>query len=75
MGQQQIKNDILLKKVAIRIKELRQKNNITQEDFYNDTNIHVGRIERGKLNITVSTLDYICKYFGITLQEFFENFD
>jgi transcriptional regulator with XRE-family HTH domain len=71
----QLKNNILLKKIAIRIKELRQKNNITQEDFYNDTDIHIGRIEQGHLNITVSTLDQICKYFGITLQEFFENFN
>lgn len=68
----QIKNKILLKKIAHKIKALREKNNITQEDFYNDTNIHIGRIETAQANISVSTLDAICKYFKISMAEFFE---
>lgn len=68
----QIKNKILLKKIAQKIKNLREIHDITQEDFYNDTNIHIGRIETAKSNISVSTLDAICKYFKISLVEFFE---
>lgn len=69
----QIKNDILLKELARKIKELREKKGITQEEFFNDTNIHIGRIETGKYNYSISTLDAICKNLGITLQEFFSN--
>jgi transcriptional regulator with XRE-family HTH domain len=69
----QLKNQQLLKTIASRIKSLREKNSITQEQFYSDTGIHLGRIETGNMNITISTLDQICKYFGVTLEEFFRN--
>jgi transcriptional regulator with XRE-family HTH domain len=68
----QVKNQVLLKKIAQRIKLLREKKAITQEEFYYDTGIHLGRIETGTMNITVSTLDAICMYFGISLEEFFK---
>ncbi|MDR2993265.1 MAG: helix-turn-helix domain-containing protein [Bacillus cereus] len=44
---------------------------ISQETFYIDTDIHIARIETGKANITVSTLNDICIYFGISLTDFF----
>ena len=59
-------------KVAERIKQLRVARNLTQEDFYNDTGIHIGRIETAKSNLTLATLLEICEYFEITIQEFFE---
>jgi transcriptional regulator with XRE-family HTH domain len=68
----QVKNQMLLKKIASRIKSLREKKEITQEQFYHDTGIHLGRIETGKMNISISTLDTICKYFDVTLEEFFK---
>ena len=71
----QIKNTALLKKISKRIKSLRQELGITQEDFYNDTNIHLARIETAKVKISVSTLDAICKYFKISLAEFFEGIE
>jgi transcriptional regulator with XRE-family HTH domain len=69
----QIKNTALLKKISKRIKSLREEHGITQEDFYNDTNIHLARIETANGNITVSTLEAICKYFKISLSEFFQD--
>jgi transcriptional regulator with XRE-family HTH domain len=68
----QLKNQALLKKIAQRVKELREKAGVTQEDFFNDTGIHLGRIETAKVNISVSTLDTICKYFKISLDQFFK---
>lgn len=65
-------NKELLSKIAIRIKKLRDEKNISQLRFYNETDIHIARIELGKLNITVSTLKEICDFFGITLSEFFK---
>ena len=63
-------NTELLEKIARRIKQLREEKGISQETFYIDTDIHVARIELGKANITVSTLQDICDYFGVTMVEF-----
>ncbi|HEY9082888.1 MAG TPA: helix-turn-helix transcriptional regulator [Vicingaceae bacterium] len=63
----------LLNKIALRIKTLREEKNITQEIFYNDTGINIGRIERSKRNFSVSTLKRICEYLEITLEDFFSN--
>lgn len=67
----QIKNPTLLLSISQRIKELRSKQGVTQEVFYNDTNIHIARIEQGQLNVSVSTLSVICKYLNISLSDFF----
>ena len=69
----QSKNTILLSKIAIRIKQLREDKGISQDLFYIDTEIHIARIETGKSNITVSTLSAICDYFGISLIDFFKD--
>ena len=71
----QIKNKKLLKSIAVQLKELRLLHNVTQEDFYNDTNIHIARIETGNNNISISTLDAICKYFDISLSKFFSKIE
>lgn len=71
----QIRDEILLKKIAMRLKELREKANLSQEELINETNIHIGRIETGKNNLTVSTLKKICVFFNIKLKDFFEGID
>ena len=67
----QLSDKELLKQIANRIKGLRKEKGITQEAFYNDTNIHIARIEVGKTNVSVSTLNAICNYFDISLKDFF----
>lgn len=66
----QIRDNKLLRKIAVVIKQLREDKGLSQEQVYNDTNIHVGRIETAKTNITVSSLSSLCKYFKIKLSEF-----
>lgn len=66
-------NQELLDKIAKRIKQLREEKGISQDTFYIDTDIHIARIEVGKVNITVSTLQAICDYFGISLFDFFRD--
>lgn len=70
MGKKSVDTELLWQ-IARRIKTLREKRGITQEVFYNDTGIHIGRIERAQRNISVTTLAQISKYLGVTLGEFF----
>lgn len=65
------KNEVTLKKVALCVKTLREEYHITSNEFYIDTGIHLARIEQGKTNVTITTLQKICDYFNITLSDFF----
>ncbi|MFA9193255.1 helix-turn-helix transcriptional regulator [Flavobacterium sp. FBOR7N2.3] len=62
----------LLNVIALALKSVRARQNVTLEVFYFDTGIHLARIEKGETNITVSTLSQICHYFNISLKDFFE---
>lgn len=64
---------IVLKKIALQLKKLRSENNLTQEDVYNDTGIHIARIESGKRDLSVSSLKKLCDYFTVSLEEFFRD--
>ena len=75
MAKKQRCNQELLSKIALKIKQSREEKNISQDLFYIDTDIHIARIEVGKINITISTLQDICSYFNISLTEFFKDFD
>ena len=66
----QIRDKKLLQKIAVITRELRTDRDLSQEDVYNDTNIHIGRIETANANISVSTLSALCKYFKISLSAF-----
>jgi len=65
----------LLSKIAKKIKQLREEKNVSQEMFYIDTDIHIARIETGKQNVTISTLQAICEYFEISLSDFLKEMD
>jgi len=64
---------ILLIQLAKRVKELRKAKGVTQADALTDTKILFSRIEQGKRNISFTTLFEICKYFDITMDEFFKD--
>ncbi len=66
----QIRDEELIEKIVEKIKRLREQHGVTLEQFYNDTNIHLSRIESAKVNISISTLNMICKYFNLSLSEF-----
>ena len=59
-------------KIADRLRELRTAKGVSQETVYEDTGIHIGKIETEKYNITVSTLARLCRYYGISLGAFFD---
>lgn len=59
--------------LAMRLKELRKNKSLTQEDVYNDTGVHIARIEQGKRDISYTTLIKLSAYFGVTLDYFDAN--
>lgn len=67
-----LKDQKLLGRIALVLKELRDEKNLSQEDVYNETNIHIGRIESSKANPTISTLSALCDYFDIRISDFFK---
>ena len=64
----------IISKVAQKVKSLREAGDLTQEQLYNDLEIHVGRLESMKVNPTNGTIHRLCQYFGISLADFFEDF-
>ena len=73
MAKAQLKDQKLLRSTVDGLKVLRKKRNLTQEDFYNDTGIHISRVETGRVNVTLSTLKTILDYYQVPLSEFFQS--
>jgi transcriptional regulator with XRE-family HTH domain len=67
----QKETEVILK-IAKKIKQIREEKNITIENFYIDTNIHISRVESGKVNFSINTLIIICNYLEVPLVDFFE---
>ena len=66
------RNEKLLKKFGSRLKEVREKKNMSQEALANEANIsisQISRIELGKVNATISTLDALASALKISLRE------
>lgn len=61
----------LLLTLAKRLKELRKEKGVTQEDVYNDTGIHIARIEQGKRDISYTTLCRLADYFEVNIGKFY----
>ena len=73
MAKAQLKDQKLLRSTVDGLKFLRKQRNLTQEDFYNDTGIHISRVETGRVNITLSTLKTILDYYQVPLSVFFQS--
>lgn len=67
--------EVLLGKLALRVKQLREEKGLTQYQCYVDSKIHFGRIERGERDISFTTLFKICEFFEISVKEFLQGFD
>jgi len=68
----ELKDDKVIRKIALVVKAMRMEKGVTQEQMYMDTNIHIGRLESANQNVSISTLTAICKYFKIKLSDFFK---
>lgn len=65
---------MIKEKVGQRIKELRTKQGLSQEEFAFKCDLdrtYITSLERGKRNISLENLEKISKAFNMTLSEFF----
>lgn len=69
--QKQRRDEELLQKIVLRVKELRSNHNHTQEDLYEATDLNIANLETGENFPNLTTISIICKFYGITLDEFF----
>ena len=67
--------DNALLKIAFKFRILRPKTGQTQREVSKATGQNIGSVEAGKLNMNISTLDLLCNYYGLTLEEFFEDIE
>lgn len=71
-------NDFLLKEFGDRIRDLRTKESLSQEQLSYRTGFHrtyIGMIERGERNISLTNMAIFAKAFNLTIDELlrFEN--
>ena len=69
------RDDKLIKQVAERIRELRKAHELTQDALREDTGLHIKNIESKGVNVTISSIAILCKYFEISLEEFFKGME
>jgi len=65
---------LLLKSVGEKIRKKRTELNLSQELLSYDANIprnQIGRIERGEISTSITTLNKICKALNIEIKDLF----
>lgn len=69
-----IKNIEVIKAFGQRVRELRTSQNLSQEMLANLADVplsQIGRIERGELNLTLSSISALANALNIQIRDFF----
>ena len=64
-------NNSLTSAVAWKLKQLRVAKGFSQEYVKKNTGVNIQRSESSTTTVSLITLDILCKFYGITLKEFF----
>ena len=67
----QRRDEMLLGKIVLRVKELRSLYNHTQEQLKEGTGLNIANLESGDNFPNITTISIICQFYNITLDEFF----
>lgn len=69
-----VEKTFYLIKFGERLRELRNRSGLTQEQLAEKAKVHrtyIGMIERGEKNVTLTNIYKLAKALGITINEFF----
>ena len=64
-----------LRELARRLKSVRQERQLTLQEVYDATGIHISRIESSGLNVTLLTLAKLCQYYQVQLTTIVEGLE
>lgn len=67
----QRRDEILLQKIVLRIKELRSTHGHTQEELKEGTGLNIPNMEAGDNFPNLTSISIICTFYNISLTEFF----
>ena len=62
----------LLTDLARNLKEYRTSKGVSQEEVLNSCGVHIGRIEQGSRDVSITTLKKLSDYFEISISELTE---
>lgn len=66
-------NEEALRRIAAKFANLREQRGVFQNDVAMEIGLNIGLIETGRGNITLNTIERLCRYYGITPAEFFKD--
>lgn len=69
------RNEDALRKIAAKFRLLRRKAELKQKDVAKETGLNIGNIEAARINLNLTSLEVLCRYYGLTLEEFFDDID
>lgn len=72
---EQRRDEVLFKMVAQRIKDLRVNHRYTQEYVNEYTGLDIPHLETGRDFPSLTTIAILCKFYNMTLVEFFAPID
>lgn len=70
-------NDKALKYFGARVRLMRLKRGLSQEDLADQAGLHrtyIGMIERAEKNVTLRNIDKLCRALGVTISEIFDGY-
>lgn len=69
---EELSNEALVSEIVHRLQQLRRTRQRTQQEVYDATGVHIGRLEAQQANVTLRTLVTLCRYYGISLAQLFQ---
>lgn len=57
--------------IVSRLQRLRRERGCSLQEVYDATGIHIARLEARRANMTITTLAALCRFYNVTLAEFF----
>lgn len=71
----QERNTALLKAIGRRLRKIREARGFSQEKVQFEKHLYISYIENGLRNISISTLTELCEMYGITVGDFFKDWN
>jgi transcriptional regulator with XRE-family HTH domain len=62
-----LQSSSFLQELARRLKAVREERSQTLQEVYDDTGIHVARLETGRRSVALLTVAMLCRYYKVEL--------